>query len=301
MELRELRSLVALAELGTITLTAQKLNLSPAAIHKQLKSMEAQLGVRLYQRTGRALQITQAASVLLPYVSDLLAQYEAALKALEEWKGVKQGAVRIGAGPSLSTYVLPELLKRYRRRYPGIELLVETGNSRALVDAIGHGTIDLALLVGSELPEPPTLTVEASWPIEMVLLARSGQAPARVRLAELHKLPFILFQQGSRLGNLVERYFAEMDFRPRVTMRFDNAEAIKAMIRSGLGLSMLPMYAVDGDVKKGALAIVHQKERPLFSRIELVSRKASYVPQSVRAFAGLAAGVSLRRPRLTAK
>src|SRR5579872_6547508 len=99
MELRELRSLVTLSELGTITLTAQKLHLSPAAIHKQLKSLESELGVRLYQRTGRALEMSQATAVLLPYLTDLLAQYDAALGALEEWKGVKQGAVRIGAGP----------------------------------------------------------------------------------------------------------------------------------------------------------------------------------------------------------
>jgi DNA-binding transcriptional LysR family regulator len=300
MQLRELRSLVELARTGSITLTAENLHLTPAAIHKQLQGMQKELGVPLYQRTGRMLELTKAAEVMLPHLGNLLAQYDAALSALEDWKDVKQGAVRIGTGPTLSTYVLPQLLKPYRRRFPGIELQIETGNSRTLVDAVVRGSFDLALLVSSDLPEPPNLVIEASWPIEMVLLSRSGHAPAHARLSDLRKFPFILYKAGSRLGNLVDRYFAEMDFQPRVPMRFDNAEAIKAMIRIGLGISMLPVWAVDGDLKKGTFSIIRQRERPLMSRIELVSRKAGYVPKSVQAFAELARATDIRHPRLTA-
>lgn len=118
----------------------------------------------------------------------------------------------------------------------------------------------------------------------MVLVSHLRHAPRQCRLDDLRKLPFILFQQGSRLGNLVDRYFAEMDFQPRVIMRFDNAEAIKAMIRTGLGISMLPLWAVDAELKKRVLAPIRQQERPLLSNIALVSRKLGYVPASVQAF-----------------
>jgi DNA-binding transcriptional LysR family regulator len=299
MELRELRGLIALSELGSITLAADRLHLSPAAIHKQLKAMEAELGVRLYEKIGRRLELTPAARVLLPYFTDSLAQFEGAMNALQEWKGLKQGAVRIGAGPTLSTYVLPALLKRYRRRYPDIDLLVETGNSRNLLDALGRGALDLALMVASESPEGSNLVVEISWDIEMVLISHLRQAPRQCKLAELRKFPFILFQQGSRLGNLVDRYFAEMDFHPRVIMRFDNAEAIKAMIRTGLGISMLPMWAVDAELKKRAFSTIRQSEKPLLSRIALVSRKLSYVPASVQAFTELTREFQCLNPRLT--
>ena len=299
MELRELRSLIALSELGSITLAAHRLHLSPAAIHKQLKSMEDELSVRLYEKIGRRLELTAAARVMLPYFADTLARFDGALHALQEWKGIKQGAVRIGAGPTLSTYVLPALLKRYRRRYPDIELLVETGNTRTLLETLDRGALDLALMVASESPEVSNVMVERFWDIEMVLISHLRQAPRQCRLAELRKFPFILFQQGSRLGNLVDRYFAEMDFHPRVIMRFDNAEAIKAMIRTGLGISVLPMWAVDAELRKHAFSSIRQTERPLLSRIALVSRKSSYVPASVQAFTQVARDFECRNPRLT--
>lgn len=96
--------------------------------------MEAELHVRLYEKLGRRLELTPAARVLTPYFVDSLAQFEAALSVLQEWKSLKQGAVRIGAGPTLRTYVLPALSKRYGSRYPDVELLVETGNTRYLLD-----------------------------------------------------------------------------------------------------------------------------------------------------------------------
>src|SRR5690242_12980608 len=101
MELRELRSLITLAELGSLATAAERLHLSAAAIHKQLKVLEVELGVQLYERIGRTLKLTQAAEVLLPYSKDLLAQHDAALEAMEEWKGLKRGVVRIGAGPTI--------------------------------------------------------------------------------------------------------------------------------------------------------------------------------------------------------
>ena len=89
VELKELRSLVALSELGNISLVGERLHLSAPAIHKQLKLLEAELGLKLYERLGKQLRVTQAAAVLLPYFQDILIQYDSALTALEEWKGLK--------------------------------------------------------------------------------------------------------------------------------------------------------------------------------------------------------------------
>lgn len=99
MEFRELRSLVTLAELASITLTAEKLCLSPGAIHKQLKALEQELGVRLYERVGRRLQLTQATEVVLPYLKEMLEQCDSALAALGEWRGMKRGWCASERGP----------------------------------------------------------------------------------------------------------------------------------------------------------------------------------------------------------
>jgi len=298
MELRGLRSLAMLAESGSLVQSARGVGLSPAAVHKQLKCLETELGERLYEKAGRRLQLTPAGEILLPYVKDLLAQYEAAVSALEEWKGLKRGVVRIGSGPTLSSYILPLLLRQFRRSFSHVDLLVETGHTPALLRSLTSGSLDLALVVSSELLAEPNFSLEAFWDFEFALVSNLRQAPRRCALAELHKYPFVLFQKGSRMESVIDRYFIEMDFHPRVVMRFDNADAIKAMIRTGLGISMLPLWSVDADLRRGALHLIRQRERPLVSKIVLVSRKSSYVPRPVNAFINLAQTFRFRRPRL---
>ena len=92
-------------------------------------------------------------------------------------------------------------------------------------------------------------------------------------LAALREEPFILYKKGSIFENLIDRYYAGRGFHPRVIMRFDNAEAIKAMIGSGLGLSMLPMWTVEAEVKGGSLALIRQQEPPIAAKIVLVTRR----------------------------
>ena len=301
MEFRELRSLVALADLAGIARAAEKLHLSPPAIHKQLKLLEAELGVQLYEKVGRSLRLTQAAEILLPYSRDLLAGLDAATAAMEEWRGLKRGIVRIGAGPSTSVYLLPELLKKYRRAFSKVDLVVETGNSVSLVEKVGNGSLDLALLVSSELPEEANLCVEKSWEMEFVLVSNLEHVPRHCSLSDLKKFPFILFQKGSRIQALIERYFNEMDFHPPVIMTFDNADAVKAMIQAGLGVSLLPFWIVHRELKKGSLTMIRQRERALFSKFELIRRKSSYIAGPIAAFIDMARAHSFKSLCLTGR
>ena len=299
MEFRELRSLAVLAESGCITRTGGTLHLSPAAIHKQIKNLENEFGVRLYEKVGRRLRLTQVAELLLPHLKLLLAQHEALVSAVEEWKGLRKGRVRIGSGPTLSSCMVPPLLRSFRRRYPAIDLLVETGNSATLLENLDKGALDLALLIWPEHLDNGNCVVARLWPFEIVIVSNRRHTPTSCSFAQLQRLPFILFKKGSRVEDLIDRYFAELHFKANVIMRFDNADAIKAMIRTGLGISMLPFWTVYQDIREGRLSLIHQHECPLVSNIALVSRKHSYESKPVTAFIRLAQGFESRTLRLT--
>lgn len=282
MELGALRTLVALSELGSISLAGEQLHLSAGAIHKRLKLMEAELGVRLYERVGRRLQLTQAADVLLPHLRDMLIAYESALAALADWKGLGRGVVRIGTGPT--SYILPAILKRFRRAHAGVEVLVESGNTPVLLNDLQKGALDLAFLASPDLNEARDFCIECHWDFELVLVSHAQQPPRRPHLADLRGLRFILFREGSRMQGPIDRYFAAHGFQPNVIMRFDSAEFIRSMVRTGLGVSMLPLWVIHQDVKEGRLHLIHQAEPPLCSKIALVRRKASYLPPAVQRF-----------------
>lgn len=296
MDIKELRSLVALSELGSITLAAAQLHLSPPAIHKQLKILEADLGVPLYEKVGRGLQLTQAAEVVLPYARELLAQYDSARAALEEWKGMKRGVVRIGTGPS--AYVLPAILKKFRRQHPDVEVLVETGNTPVLLEGLNRRSLDLVLLVSADLVEKETHCIEISWEFELVMVSHQRHSPARPRLADLERQRFILFRKGSRMEEPIDRYFAAYGLEPNAIMRFDNAEFIRSMVRTGMGIGVLPFWVVHRDVKESHLNIVRPTEPPLYSKIVLVRRKSTHVPRPVQAFIEVARSLDPRELRL---
>jgi DNA-binding transcriptional LysR family regulator len=298
MDVKELRSLAALADLGSMTAAADKLHLSPAAIHKQLKVLQAELGTKLYEHVGRNLVLTPAGQMLMPYVRNLLAEHDSILTALDEWKGKKRGVIRIGAGPTISSYVLPVLLKRFRRSCPEVELFVETGNTPVLLNGLSQGTLDMALIVSADLLEGSDFQVEVHWEFELVLVSNFRQPPRQRRLADLARFPFILFRKGTRMEQPIDRYFAARGFEPRVIMRFDNAEAIKAMIRSGLGISILPAWTVDADVRQRRLQWIRINEPPIVSRLAVVTRKSRYVSSVSKAFIEASHAVDWKNPRM---
>lgn len=286
VELKELRSLVALSELGSISLVAERLHLSPPAIHKQLKTLESELGVLLYEKVGKRLQLAQAALVLLPHLKELLTQYGSALSALEEWKGLKRGVVRIGVGPT--GYVLPSILKRFEQVHPGVEVQVETGNTPVLMDHLRNGLLDLALIVSPELSERRDFCVEAVWDFEMVLVSHTERATPRLQLHDFDNQRFILFRQGSRMQDPIDRYFARHQFEPKVVMRFDNANFIRDMVLSDLGVAFLPPWVVERDMKEGNLRVIRLSEATPWSKLALIRRRSNYVPRPVQGFTATA-------------
>ena len=137
-----------------------------------------------------------------------------------------------------------------------------------------------------------------TWDFEMVLVSHLRLPGRRPHIAELKKLPFILFRRGSRMQEPIDRYFSTYGFRPNVTMRLDSSDLIKRMISAGLGVGMLPYSVVAADIRNGSLAMIRQAEPPLYSKHALVRRKLSYVPQPVKAFMEAARELDRSRLRL---
>ncbi|MCL4402059.1 MAG: LysR family transcriptional regulator, partial [Acidobacteria bacterium] len=191
MELREVRSLVLLADLGSIQRVAGAVHLSPPSVHKHLKTLEEQLGVPLYERDGRSLKLTEAAETILPYLQQIVAEHDTALRVLDEWKGVKRGLVRIGAGQIVGTYLVPRVLERFLARYPGVNASIQTAPVRTLVERLAAGAIDLALLAVPELHEEPHLStgdyevVCDVVDLSMVLVSGAPRSPRRCPMSSL--------------------------------------------------------------------------------------------------------------------
>lgn len=297
MNFSELASLVALDEYGSIRQVAVKCNLSPAAVHKQLRMLEAELETKIYEKLNGRLELTDAGRALLPFAHEILLSQRSARAALAEWKSGRRGVVKVGAGPTFSTYLLPALIKKYRRRFPGVDVFVETGDSDHLISHLRAGTLDLAFDVAANAWDDPSMMRVAEWGAPLGFVTNKGRLPLHSRLRTLQKEPFILFRKGAFVETAIQDYFHQLDFRPNVVMRSDSAEAIKAMIRAGLGVSVLFLWNVHYDARRSLFSIVRTEAPALELRMALIRVRSSYTSRVVGEFIDLAAHVHWKHLR----
>jgi len=291
MELREMKSLIALSECGSIREASLRCNLSPAAIHKHLKTLESEFGVPIYGRKNGRLILTEAGQVLLPFLREILLRYGAAFVAVEEWKGAKRGSVRVGAGPAFSSYLLPSLLKRFRRSFPKVDVFIETGGSDHLMRQVLTGALDLAFDLAPAASQDESLEQVAVWESEAGFVSGMQKLPPYCQLKTLQPVPFILFQEESPMGSIVRNYLNTLNFHPNVIMRSDSAEAIKAMIRAGMGISVLFLWNIDSDSQNSRFTVIQTEAPVLKARISLIRLKSDYTSHAVTGFIELARGM----------
>jgi DNA-binding transcriptional LysR family regulator len=289
MELREIKSLVALDEHGSIREAAKNCNISPAAVHKHLKTLESELGVRLYEKQNGRLTLTEAGRIALPFGKEMLLHHDSAFTAITEWKDGGRGAVRVGAGPSFSSYLLPPLIKRFRRRFPRVDVYVETGDSNHLISRLKAGALDLAFDLSAAAMQDRDLEQVAQWEAQTAFISARPDVASHCRLKALQGVPFILFGKGTLMESVIQNYFNSLSFRPTVVMRSDSSEAIKAMIRAGLGVSVLFLWNIDSDPRSSIFSVVRTDAPPLSLRMGLIRIKSSYTARAVNEFIALAA------------
>lgn len=289
MELRKIRSFVILSELRNITRAAEALHLSPAAVHKQIKMLEQELGARLYEKAGRKLRLTQAGETLLPFARDLLVRYRETLGAFEEWKEMKRGVLRLGSGAGISVIVLPRLLSTFRARYPELEVTVDTGSTASLIHALSEATLDAAMFVAPDVMDAAGPEIVAAWSHKIVAVASRDFGGGEWPAGDMSGQPFVLFKEGSQIERAIDAHFLRVGIRPRVVMRFDHAEAIKSMVRIGVGIGMLPKWSVGAELASGELVELKIADAaPLTSRIVLAVRRAGILPPAVRGLTEIA-------------
>jgi DNA-binding transcriptional LysR family regulator len=193
MDLRQLQSLVALSELGNLSSVGRQLHRSAAAIQKQLKSLSQEFQVRIYQKVGRRLELTEEAQLIIPYARAMLATHSAAAAALRQSRSQLRGMVHVGAGPAIATHLLPKVIRKFLAQYHHSGFSIETGSNSALISQLSGGQLEVVLSCG--LPDDPNrLSTESSWDMELVFVLRAtprkvSHSSLEVSGGSLHSTP----------------------------------------------------------------------------------------------------------------
>jgi len=246
MDIQQLRVFRSAAKTGGFTRASEKLNLSQSTVSQHIKQLEDDLGCQLFLRVGKRVYLSEAGRVLLQYSDKIFYEIKNAEMAVRELSAAKRGTIRLGAGATTLTYLLPKILGEYKRKYPQIELIIVTGTSEMLLEAIQGQAVDLAIIMPL-MPSTPTIRITPLAKEELVVVLNRKHTLTQKKsldATDLKSLDFILYQRNTAMQDLVDRYFAALGVVPRITMELENIEAIKSLVEAGLGSSVLPLCSV---------------------------------------------------------
>jgi DNA-binding transcriptional LysR family regulator len=237
MELSSLRIFKTVAEEGGVTQAAARLNRVQSNVSARLTQLEESLGVTLFHRSGRRMLITEEGERLLAYTERLL---QLADEAQEAMRGDRQpsGPLRIGSMETTAAARLPQVLGQFHRQYPQVDLLLDTGPTDYLVQAVLNHKIDLALVAAPV--ERPELMQLPMFEEELVLLTDSLHGPV-TSPADVARRTLLGFRSGCSYRRRLERWFAEGGVSPARIAEFGTYEAIIGCVAAGMGVAMMPL------------------------------------------------------------
>ncbi|NYT38982.1 LysR family transcriptional regulator [Allopusillimonas soli] len=248
MDFRQLNYFVAVAQELSFSGAAKKLHISQPPLSQQIKLLEEDLGVQLFERTRRVVKLTHAGALFLERATEILAQYAHA-RALCAWtKDGQAGMLRIAFTASVPMFdAFPHILQGFRGRYPRIELALRHLSTGEQLQALSSGDIDVGFLrPSSSFKAPPTLETTDLWRDELVLAVAQhhplASATRRIRLEQLAREDFILFPQASGCGLFehITTLTAQAGFTPTIVQEVQENSTTLALVAAGLGVSIVP-------------------------------------------------------------
>lgn len=242
-ELRQLRYFVAVAEEGSVTRAAERLHLAQQSLSQQIRTLEAQLGVDLFERSHRGAALTDVGEVLLREARSVLAQAERAVDAVHRAARGEGGELRVGFLPSVANYLLPPVVRAFRERHPDVALRVEDAAIAELIAGVREGRLDAGL------SRPPLVADLASEvilrePVAAVLPEDHRLAErSELALADLEREPWVLTPRESwpPWHRKYDEDFARAGYRPRVVERAATPQSLLALVAAGVGVTRLPL------------------------------------------------------------
>ncbi|MES1188617.1 MAG: LysR family transcriptional regulator [Myxococcales bacterium] len=291
MDLRDLEYFLAVVEAKSVTLAARRVHAAQPTLSHALARLEGELGERLLERKARApLRLTDAGELTATRARQALSALTALKDDLGALRGHVGGNLRIAAIQSLSVTLLPTVLSRLAKEYPGIKPSVRTLAAESIARAVASGRADVGLLAGAPRASLRGLAVKTLFEEPLVALMHKSDPLARtksLRLSRLAQRELVLVPDGTFLSDIIHAACESAGFAPRVRLTLASAEALRETVRVGLGITILPRgYATPSDRDLLAVPLTHPTPR---REVLLVERGPNQLatPRAVMAFTGI--------------
>ena len=250
----------------------------------QIKELEAEVGMPLFERRGRKVSLTTSGEYMLVYARKMLALLKDAEDAAARLQRIETGKLTIGMVDT-ATYFIPALLRKFLNEHEGIELVLKVGNRLELIQWLQNSEVDIAIMGSPPLEIPTRAEPFAANPL---LFVASPDHPlsdgAGLKAEDLRQQSFIVREQGSGTRNAMEAFFLQARFLPRFSMELHSNDAIKQAVKANLGLSFLSLHTIGLELKAKQLAILDVPGSPVVRAWHVVHALSKLLSPAAEAF-----------------
>ncbi len=281
---RQLKLLEAVARNSSFTRASEELHLTQPAVSTQIKQLEQEVGMPLFEQMGKKIFLTEAGREMVAFSRDIAQQFRDIESVLDDMKGVKRGTLSLTV-TSTGKYFAPYLLAEFVKNHPGTQVHLEVTNREELVSQLQENIPDMAIM--GTPPENLELTAQAFMQNPLVIIARPDHPLAlasRIPLSRLADENFILRERGSGTRNAVERFFEARGVNLNTSMEMGRNEAIKHAVMAGLGLGIVSMHTLEFELALNRIAILSVEGFPIMKEWYLVHRSGKRLSPIAQAF-----------------
>lgn len=284
MNTKQIQYAIALSETLNFSQTAEQLGISQPSLSKYILNIENDLGVKLFDRNHSPMTLTPAGEYFIRNARELVYKEEQLRKALDQFRSGESGRLVIGITPFRSLYLMPELIKKIRSRYPGVQVCLQEINTTQLRKEVSEGKVDLAIVnlpVDNSLLdvtplEPDTLVLAVPNTMATKLPdSVEGQYPT-VDFSEVKDLPFVVLSPGQEMRQLFDRLCTAADSQPTIVAEVVGVTTSWAMARAGVGVALLPLQFIHGQHFDDNLSLYIVKDS-LYSRQPVIATRRGQV------------------------
>jgi len=290
MNTRQLQYAIELSQSLNFSQTAEQLGISQPALSKQISSLEKELGIELFDRSFNPIKLTPAGEHFFREAQELLYREDQLLRSMESFKNGKSGRLTIGISPFRCLYLIPNIAKKVKERFPGVEITLHEIGSDTLRKEASEGKYDFAIVnlpvddsVLDVIPiEPDTLVLAVPEEIAKNLSGSSNEKVPSIDFGDCKDFPFIVVGQTQEMRQLFDKMCAASDFRPNITMEVVGLASAWAMTRAGIGATLLPLQFIEHMGKDANIRLFIPNCTMSTRQPAIIKRRGQYLSEYAR-------------------
>ena len=288
MDFEQLKAFLEVARSSSFSRAAEKLFRTQPAISAQIRTLETEIGARLFDRSGGRVKLTSGGKLFLQYAEQALQSKRNIIRAVADLERIPHGDLVVSANEATCLYILPQVFAQFKLQYPRVAVSIARNERAGTLEAVLSQEVDFGAV---SIPvNDPRLTVLPIHKDTLVVIAPVGHKLGRggkAGLQEISEYPLLLPKQG-RTRDAIDQLFVRHQLKADVSMELDSSELLKRFVAAGVGIGFLARSNTIADRKAGSITVIELEELRIERDLALVYRKDKTLSRAARAFIEIA-------------